>query len=80
MADQSHAEHKIMRVIRTAEKELPASWAGAGIWANITQETARVILSLRGQLSQDQLAMLLAIGAMAHRQSKVELEREVSRG
>lgn len=75
MDDQSFAEHEIMRAIGFMEQELPADWAGPTMWADITQQAARLISSLGDRLTSAQISVLMAIGAMAHRQCKAEQQR-----
>lgn len=75
MDDQSFAEHEIMRAIGFMEQKLPADWAGPAMWADMTQQAARLILSLGDSLTPAQLSVLMALGAMAHRQCTAEKAR-----
>ena len=70
--DNVDAKAQIMRAIGFMETELPASWAGPAMWADVTQQAAHLILDLRKHLSPAHLAVLMSIGAVAHRQCKLE--------
>ena len=75
MTDEA-ANAEIMRAIGRMEAELPASWTGSSMWADLVQESADLIRVLGDRLSPMQLAVLMTFGAMAHRQCKIERAAE----
>ena len=70
--DNVDAKAQIMRAIGFMEMEMPATWAGPAMWADVTQQAAHLIFDLREHLSPAHIAVLMSIGAVAHRQSKKE--------
>lgn len=70
--DKREPNPQIVRAIETMEGQLGETWAGASIWGEVVQQTAVLIVDLKDRINSPQLAMLMSIGALAHRQSKIE--------
>lgn len=77
--DNSFTEHQVMRDIGMMERAVPNSWQGAGMWADMTQHAARLIVGLADHLEPSQRLSLMTIGAMAHRQHLAECKAEEAR-
>ncbi len=63
---------QVMRAIGAMEQEFPAAWSGPSMWADVVEQVADLICELQIHLSPVQLAVLMSVGAMAHRQCKAE--------
>lgn len=60
--------------ITAMEPDLNWSWDRPSVWTDIVDHVANLVVELKGHLNLAQIAMLMSIGAMAHRQSKVEVQ------
>lgn len=71
MADlETHVQ--VIRAFGAMEQEFPSAWSGPSIWADVVEQVAELICDLQDHLSPVQLAMMMSVGAMSHRQCMVE--------
>ena len=70
--DKTKPHSQIVDAIMAMEPDLNWSWDRPSVWTDIVDHIADLVVEMKGHLNLAQMAMLMSIGAMAHRQSKVE--------
>ena len=70
MTDALNLKAGIMRAIGTMAAQWPADWEGPSFWQDVTQQCANIIFDLGDGIDPRHLAVLMSVGAAAHRQSK----------
>jgi hypothetical protein len=79
--DKTKAHSQIVNAIVAMEPDLNWSWDRPTVWTDIVDHIADLVVEMKGHLNLAQIAMLMSIGAMAQRQSKVQRnDEEASHG
>lgn len=75
MAD-ANIKNQVGQAIRTMEAEMPESWGGPTMWADISNEVINMIVDQQDVIQPFHLAILMTIGAMALRRAKIDQQSE----
>lgn len=75
MAD-AIVKKQVEQAISTMEAEMPESWGGPAMWADISNEVIDMIVDQQDVIEPFHLAIMMTIGAMALRRARIDQQSD----